>query len=152
MHFPANARLIFLTDELTHDRYLVDIGATLSIVPCTSKTNPSGPLLKGRMDNQSPRGDLLKLSNSMANFILHNFCKPLWQVPFWALTSSESSKSLLPETSQILLLALQRLCPPPTLFCPVLTVLFHACFAVLWHHSTCHCIARSSSSGEGDQF
>ncbi len=47
MHFPANAGLIFLTDELTNDRYLVDTGATLSIVPCTKNSNPSGPLLKG---------------------------------------------------------------------------------------------------------
>jgi hypothetical protein len=31
MHFPANAGLIFLTDELTNDRYLVDTGATLSM-------------------------------------------------------------------------------------------------------------------------
>ncbi len=47
MHFPADAGLIFLIDELTHDRYLVDTGATLSIVPCTKNSNPSGPLLKG---------------------------------------------------------------------------------------------------------
>ncbi len=47
MHFPANAGLIFLTDELTNDRYLVDTGATLSIVPCSKNTTPSGPLLKG---------------------------------------------------------------------------------------------------------
>ncbi len=47
MHFPANAGLIFLTDELTNDRYLVDTGATLSIAPCTSNSSPSGPLLKG---------------------------------------------------------------------------------------------------------
>ncbi len=47
LNFPANAGLFFLTDELTHDKYLVDTGATLSIVPCTSKTTPSGPLLKG---------------------------------------------------------------------------------------------------------
>jgi hypothetical protein len=46
MHFPANAGLIFRTDELT-DRYLVDTGATLSIVPCTANSSPSGPLLKG---------------------------------------------------------------------------------------------------------
>ncbi len=45
--FPANAGLIFLTDELTNDRYLVDTGATLSIVPCTSNAGPSGPLFKG---------------------------------------------------------------------------------------------------------
>ncbi len=47
MHFPANAGLIFLTDELTNDRYLVDTGATLSIVPCNKNSSPSGLLLKG---------------------------------------------------------------------------------------------------------
>jgi hypothetical protein len=47
MHFPANAGLIFLTDELTNDRYLVDIGATLGIVPCSQNSSPSGPLVKG---------------------------------------------------------------------------------------------------------
>jgi hypothetical protein len=44
MHFPANAGLIFLTDELTIDRYLVDTGATLSIVPCNLDSSLSGPL------------------------------------------------------------------------------------------------------------
>jgi hypothetical protein len=88
MHFPANARIIFLTDELTHDRYLVDTGATLSIVPCTSKTTPSGPLLKGADGQPIPSwGFGLKLSNFRENFFLRSFCKPLWQVPFWALTS-----------------------------------------------------------------
>ncbi len=43
MHFPANAGLIFLTDELTNDRYLVDTGATLSIVPCKQNSSQSGP-------------------------------------------------------------------------------------------------------------
>jgi hypothetical protein len=47
MHFPANAGLMFLTDELTNDRYWVDTGATLSIVPCNQNSSPSGPLLKG---------------------------------------------------------------------------------------------------------
>jgi hypothetical protein len=47
MLFPANARLIFFTDELDRDRYMVDTGATLSIVSCNSKTTPSDPLLKG---------------------------------------------------------------------------------------------------------
>jgi hypothetical protein len=45
MHFPANAGLIFLTDEL-NDKYLVDTEATLSIVPCNQNSSPSGPLLK----------------------------------------------------------------------------------------------------------
>jgi hypothetical protein len=47
MHFPANAGLIFLLDELTNYRFLVDTGATLSIIPCISNSSPSGPLLKG---------------------------------------------------------------------------------------------------------
>jgi hypothetical protein len=36
-----------LTDKLANDRYLVDTGATLSIVPCNHNSSPSGPLLKG---------------------------------------------------------------------------------------------------------
>jgi hypothetical protein len=47
MHFPANAGFIFLMDKLTNDRYLVDTGATLSIVPSSQNSSPSGPLLKG---------------------------------------------------------------------------------------------------------
>jgi hypothetical protein len=47
MHFPANAGLIFLTDKLTNDRYLVNTGATLSIVPCSQNSSASGPLLNG---------------------------------------------------------------------------------------------------------
>jgi hypothetical protein len=47
MHFPANAGLIFLMDEFTNDRYLVDTWATLSIVTCMSNAGPSGPLLRG---------------------------------------------------------------------------------------------------------
>ncbi len=48
------------TDELTNDRYLVDTGATLSIVPCTSNDGPSGPQpsYRGQMDNQFSLGDL----------------------------------------------------------------------------------------------
>jgi hypothetical protein len=47
MHFPANAVFNFLTGELPNDRYLVDTGATLSIVPCNQNFSPSSPLLKG---------------------------------------------------------------------------------------------------------
>jgi hypothetical protein len=57
--------LIFLTAELTNERYLVDTGATLSIVPCNQNSSPPGPLLapfsKGQMNNQSsPLGVSLK--------------------------------------------------------------------------------------------
>jgi hypothetical protein len=83
MHFPANAGLIFLTDELTNDRYLVDTGATLSIVPCNQNSSPSGTLLRGQMGKPSNLGvSLKKLCNSKANFLHPVFCKPLWLVPF----------------------------------------------------------------------
>jgi hypothetical protein len=58
MHFPADAGLIFLTDELTNDRYLVDSRATLSIIPCASKNNPSGTILKGANGLSIPSGGL----------------------------------------------------------------------------------------------
>jgi hypothetical protein len=38
--------VLFFLDELNNDRYLVDTGAVLSIVPCTSNSSPFGPLLK----------------------------------------------------------------------------------------------------------
>jgi hypothetical protein len=59
MHFPANAALIFLTDELTNDRYLVDTRATLSIVPCNQNSSPSGPLLKGADGQPIPSWGLI---------------------------------------------------------------------------------------------
>ncbi len=60
MHFPANAGLIFLTDKLTNDRYLVDTGATLSIVPCSQNASPSGPLLKGADGQPIPSWGFIK--------------------------------------------------------------------------------------------
>jgi hypothetical protein len=60
MHFPSNAGLIFLTDELTNDRYLVDTGATLSIVPCNQNSSPSGPLLKGADGQPIPSWGFIK--------------------------------------------------------------------------------------------
>ncbi len=74
MHFPANAGLIFLKDELTIDRYLVDTGATLSMVLCTSNSSPSGPLLKG--------ANGLPIPNFRTNFLLPIFCKLQLRVPF----------------------------------------------------------------------
>jgi hypothetical protein len=60
LHFPANAGLIFLTDDLTNDRYLVDTGATLSIVPCNQNSSPSGPLLKGADGQPIPSWGFIK--------------------------------------------------------------------------------------------
>ncbi len=53
-HAAANANAFscrgwfdFSHRRLTNDRFLVDTGATFSIIPCSSNSNPSGPLLKG---------------------------------------------------------------------------------------------------------
>ncbi len=43
MHFPADAGLIFLTDELTNDRFFIDTAATLSIIPVADKGNGGQP-------------------------------------------------------------------------------------------------------------
>ncbi len=43
-----------------HDRYLVDTGATLSIVPCNQNSSPSGPLLKGADGQPIPSWGLIK--------------------------------------------------------------------------------------------
>ena len=47
MSFPTNAGLLFLNDEISKDSFLVDTGATLSIVPHNSKVRPSGLILNG---------------------------------------------------------------------------------------------------------
>jgi hypothetical protein len=89
MHFPADAGLIFLTDELTNDRFLVDTGATLSIILFLALQTPArlAPFSKEQTDNLSALGDSPKeLFNSKANFLPLVFCKPLWQVPYWAST------------------------------------------------------------------
>jgi hypothetical protein len=88
MRFQANAGLIFMTDELTRDKCLVDTGATLNIVPCNSKTTPFGPLLK-RADGQPipSWGFVKKTVQFQGKLFSSQFGKPLWQVPSWVLTS-----------------------------------------------------------------
>jgi hypothetical protein len=84
--FPSQCwtELIFLTDELTNDRFFVDTGATLSIIPCTSN---SDPLLKGADGQPIPTwGFIQRTVPFQGELSLLAFCKPLWQVPYWALT------------------------------------------------------------------
>ncbi len=72
MHFPANAGLMFLTDKVTNDRYLVDTGATLSIVPCNQNSSPSGPLLKGADGQPIPSwGVIQKTAVSRQTFYIN---------------------------------------------------------------------------------
>jgi hypothetical protein len=81
MHFPTNAGSIFLTDDLTNDRYLVDTKAT-SVLFLVHQI--AAHLEK--MGYQSPLGALFpKLSSFRTNFSLPIFCKLPLQVPFWAL-------------------------------------------------------------------
>jgi hypothetical protein len=47
VQFPTNSGLNFLTDGLTSDKYLVDVGATFSIIPYSSNNKLSGPFLRG---------------------------------------------------------------------------------------------------------
>jgi hypothetical protein len=79
MHFPANTGLIFLTDELTNDKYLVDTRATLSIVPCSQNSSPSGPILKGA-DGQPilSWGFIQKTVQFQGKLLQQLSCKSLW--------------------------------------------------------------------------
>jgi hypothetical protein len=101
--FPANAGLIFLTDELTNDRYLVDNGATLSFVPCNHNSGPSGPLLEGADGQPIPSWGFIKKTGQFQGKLLHQpFCKQLWLVPSWALTFLRKFKvTVSPEVNQI---------------------------------------------------
>jgi hypothetical protein len=87
MHFPANAGFIFLTDELTNNRYLVDTGATLSIVPCNQNSNPSGPLLRGADGQTIPSwGFIKKTVQFQGKLYTSSFLQAAVAGPFWALT------------------------------------------------------------------
>ncbi len=64
--------LDFLTDKLTNDRYLVDTGAPLSIVPCNQNSSPSGPLLKEADGQPIPSwGFIQKTAISRQNFYIN---------------------------------------------------------------------------------
>jgi hypothetical protein len=73
MHFPANAGLIFLTDELKNYRYLVDTGATLSIVPCNQNSSPSGPLLRGADGQTIPSWGFITENCAISTFYIQFF-------------------------------------------------------------------------------
>jgi hypothetical protein len=87
MHFPANAGLIFPNNGLTNDRYLVDTGATLSTVPCTSNASPSGPLLQGADGQQGGW-----TSNPLLRFCFKN-CPVSGQTFYCQLFASRSGRS-----------------------------------------------------------
>jgi hypothetical protein len=59
MSFPTNAGLLFLKDEIWKDSFLVDTGATLSIVPHNSNESPSIPILNGANGKPIPTWGLI---------------------------------------------------------------------------------------------
>jgi hypothetical protein len=102
MHFPANAGLIFLTDESTNYRYLVDTGATLSIVTCSQNASPSGPLSKGQMGNLSPHGALLKTLQFQSKLFTATFLQAAVADPILGIDIFKKFKvTAFPEINQI---------------------------------------------------
>jgi hypothetical protein len=99
MHFPANAGLIFFTDELTNDRFLVDTGATLSIIPCTSNSSPSSPLLKGADGQPIPSwGFIQRTVQFQGKLLTSSFLQAAVAGPILR----KFKVKVVPETSQVL--------------------------------------------------
>jgi hypothetical protein len=113
MHFPANAGLIFLTDELANDRYLVDTGATLSIVPCTSNAGPSGPLPNGADGQPIPSwGFVLKTFQFHDKLFTASFSQATLAGPILGIDFLRKFRiNVAPETGQILF-ACEATAPP----------------------------------------
>jgi hypothetical protein len=114
MLFPANARLIFLTDELTRDRYLVDTGATLIIVSCNSKTTPSGPLLKGADGQPIPSWGQFQGKLFSLQFLQATVAGPILGIDFLR----RFKVTVAPETSQIFFACTAAALSAPQSFLP----------------------------------
>jgi hypothetical protein len=103
VHFPTNPSLIFLNDELTNDKYLVDTEATLSIIPHYSNNKPSGPPLKGANGLPIPsRGFLIKLSSFKEKHFTFRFLQAAMAGPILGLNFLKKFKvTVPPDTNQI---------------------------------------------------
>jgi hypothetical protein len=127
MHFPANAGLIFLNDELTNDRYLVDTGATLSIVPCNQNSSPSGPLLKGADGQPIPSwGFIQKIVQFQGKLFTSTFLQATVAGPILGIDFLRKFKfTVSPKLSQIQFACSAAALPahilppaaPPALYC-----------------------------------
>jgi hypothetical protein len=120
VHFPANAGLIFLTDKLTNDKFLVDSGATLSIISCSSNSTPSRPLLRG--ENGKPIhswGFTTKTVQFQGKMFTSSVLHATVAGPILGIDFLRNSKSLLlQKPARSCLHAQQQLCLP-NLFCLV---------------------------------
>jgi hypothetical protein len=112
MHFPATAGLIFLADELTNYRFMVDTGATLSIIPCTSNSSPSGPLLKGADGQPIPSWEFIQRTFQFqgklftSSFLQAAVAGPILCIDFMRV-------KVVPETSQVLFACTVAASPAP---------------------------------------
>ncbi len=117
MHFPANAGLIFLTDELTNDRYLVDTGATLSIVPCNQNSSSSGPLLRGADGQTIPSwGFIQKTVQFQGKLFTSSFLQAAVAGPILGIDFLRKFKvTVAPEINQIQFACTAAASPAPKL-------------------------------------
>ncbi len=94
------------------------------------------PCWREQMANQSPLGvSFPKPSSFKASCSQPNFCKPQWQVLFWALNSWESSESLLLQRpAKYCLLVQQWPQPLPNRFCLTFRQLLSLLFQFHWQH------------------
>jgi hypothetical protein len=112
--------LIFLTDEPVNDKYLVDTGATLSIVPYSSNARTSGPLLKGADKQPIPSwGFVSETVQFMGKLFTANFLQAAVAGPILGIDFLRKFKiSVAPETSQVLFACTAMARPPPNGYRP----------------------------------
>ena len=85
---PAACGLIFLTDTLSGTKFLVDTGASLSILPFTSNAAQSGPKLVGVQGTAIPtwgyqqKTVVFGTARFTFNFLLANVATPIIGVDF----------------------------------------------------------------------
>jgi hypothetical protein len=117
IHSPANAGLIFLTDKLKNDRYLVDTGTTLSIVPCNQNSSPSGPLLKGADGQPIPSwGFIQKTVQFQGKLFTASFLQAAVACPILGIDFLRKFKvTVVPEINQILFACAAAASPAPFL-------------------------------------
>jgi hypothetical protein len=127
MHFPANAVLIFLTDELTNDRYLVDTGATLSIVPGNQNSSPSSPLLKGADGQPIPSwGFIQKTLQFQGKLFTSSFLQAAVAGPKLGIDFLRKFKfTVVPEINQIQFACTAAASPAPDLLSAALSALLY---------------------------
>jgi hypothetical protein len=126
--FPSKRRLIFLTDELTNHRYLVDTGATLSIVPCMSNT---GPLVKWADGQPIPSwGFVSKTIQFQGKLFTAKFLQAIVAGPILGIDFSRKFRITVgSETTQVLFACTQRRPKLPSKhLCPMFRQLLNQLF------------------------